>query len=158
MYRQHRDRKMLTAAVTTDDLAVRISGALRREFGELSCAVQRIANAMMPPADPRAVRNWWDGKNAPNSAQLMRLGQVSIEVRLELVNIMAAQSRIEAIAFETRKRHEALALATDRARGHYLAGEARVCASRPDCEIDRAAESPKYGRRHDDKPFVGGLT
>jgi hypothetical protein len=74
MYRANRDRKMLTAAVTSDDLAGRISAALRREFGDLSCAVQPIARAMQPPADPRAVRNWWDGSNAPGSAQLLRLG------------------------------------------------------------------------------------
>ncbi len=155
MSRANRDRKMLTAAVTTDSLAVRISAALHREYGEFSCAVQRIARAMSPPADPRAVRNWWEGKNAPRSAQMMQLGQVSGEVRLELVRILADQARNEVIAQEGRERHVALTLASDALVSPYLAAAASCGAAFPHHDVDRAVECAGRGDCRED-PAIDG--
>lgn len=118
MFRPKDDRRMLSYSISTDDLASRLAAALRREFGDLACAVQRIARAMVPPADPRAVRNWWDGRCAPSSAQLLRLGQLSSEVRIELLAILAdRQSRSETAMQEVRKRHDDLVQAVVRMQG-----------------------------------------
>lgn len=128
MSRPKRDRRMLITSVTTDDLAQRISGALHREFGELACAVKRIAGAMRPPADPRAVRNWWEAKNPPSAAQMMRLSQVSLQVRLELLAIIAGQQGQNELKLqEAYRRDETLVQATNRI------GDTRVAPQTPGC-------------------------
>jgi hypothetical protein len=140
MSRANRDRRMLTTTVTTDTLAERISLALRREFGEWGGAVKRLAAMMVPPADPRAVRNWWDGANAPSARQLLQLGQVSIEVRRELLDILAArESRAAHIAEDARRRHDEVTWLADAQLAQCLAAGPLAAPKCLDPLGDRAA-------------------
>lgn len=52
-------------------LAIEIASALRREFGEGSLQVKRIARLM--GVNPRTVKNWLQADNGPNGAGLVVL-------------------------------------------------------------------------------------
>jgi hypothetical protein len=52
--------------------------ALHREFGVSPAAVKSVAN--LANANERAVKNWFDAKNAPNGVYLVRLLEHSDEV------------------------------------------------------------------------------
>lgn len=56
--------------------------ALHREFGASPAAIKSVAN--LASANERAVKNWFDAKNAPNGVYLVRLLEHSDEV-LEVV-------------------------------------------------------------------------
>lgn len=60
---------MLTAELTSMELA----DALRKEHGDARFTAKRVARDI--DADPRAVTNWLQGKNAPSAAMLLRLMQ-----------------------------------------------------------------------------------
>ena len=51
--------------------AVLIAEALRREFGPGSAAVKKVAR--LANVNERAVKNWFEAKNAPNGELLVRL-------------------------------------------------------------------------------------
>lgn len=52
--------------------------ALHREFGDTPAAVKSVAT--LARANERAVKNWFDAKNAPNGVYLVRLLEHSDEV------------------------------------------------------------------------------
>src|SRR5579875_1390470 len=83
------DHKMLTACFDGDGLARTVRNALRAEYGDLNCATKRIATAM--DADPRAVRNWWEGISAPRTAQFVKLMKICPTLRQWFLEHLAAQ-------------------------------------------------------------------
>lgn len=80
--------EMLTAPLSADVLADRIGAALRRGWGDMRHATKRLSRRVQ--ADPRAVENWMAGRNAPQSAQLIRLMAECEAVRAE-VNALVEQ-------------------------------------------------------------------
>ena len=92
MWRSKDDRKMLTATapIRSETLAERVAAVLRREFGDLRCATKRIAQAVN--ADPRAVRNWWDGINAPQAGQLLTLARICPALRDEIDGLVIEEA------------------------------------------------------------------
>ncbi len=74
-----------------DPFALTVAGALRREFGESPAAVKIVARYAR--ANERAVKNWFDAKNAPSGELLVRLIQHSDEV-LESVLTLARRNEL----------------------------------------------------------------
>lgn len=75
-----------TPASAAQKIALSISQALRQDYSELTSAVKRIGR--ITGAHPRAIRNWYEGRNVPNSTHLMMLAQCSpnvLRVLLELI-------------------------------------------------------------------------
>ena len=74
---------MLTAVrpVTTDELAERISAALRRAVPQRH-ASKHVSRAV--DADPRAVENWFSAHCPPRSADLITLMAACEDVRAEV--------------------------------------------------------------------------
>lgn len=67
-------------------IAITIARALRDEYGGLSSAVKRIGRRT--GVHPRAIRNWYEGRNAPNSNHIILLAQSSpnvLKAVLELI-------------------------------------------------------------------------
>lgn len=67
-------------------IAALIANALREEYGALGSAVKRIGRRI--GAHPRAIRNWYEGRNAPNSVHLLLLAQSSPRVFSALLEVM----------------------------------------------------------------------
>lgn len=76
-----------TATIDTSDVAQRISAALRRQFGDLRHATKVVAAQI--GADPRALKNWLYGRNAPQLADALKLAIECDEVAAEIMKIIA---------------------------------------------------------------------
>jgi hypothetical protein len=74
-----------------DTFALAVAAALRREFGTSPAAVKTVAR--FARANERAVKNWFDAKNAPSGELLVRLMQCSDEV-LESVLSLAHRNEL----------------------------------------------------------------
>ena len=61
-----------------DSLPKAIAGALHRQYGGTQTAMKTVIEATH--ANPRAVRNWFDAKNAPSAKSLIALCRHSDEV------------------------------------------------------------------------------
>jgi hypothetical protein len=68
-----------------------VAAALRRGFGTNPAAVKKVAR--LTRANERAVKNWFDAKNAPSGELLVRLIQHSDEV-LECVLALARRNEL----------------------------------------------------------------
>jgi hypothetical protein len=71
--------------------AIVVANALRREFGDSAGAVKEVAR--LTRANERAAKNWFDAKNAPNGALLIRLIEHSDDV-LESVLTLARRQEL----------------------------------------------------------------
>lgn len=74
-----------------DRFAEAIAGALRREFGAVPGAVKQVVR--ITGANERAVRNWFEARNAPNGENLVILMGRSDEV-LEIVLQLAGRQEL----------------------------------------------------------------
>jgi hypothetical protein len=74
-----------------EPFAMVIAGALRREFGTSAVAVKQVA--FLARANERAVKNWFDAKNAPNGELLVRLIEHSDDV-LESILVLAHRNEL----------------------------------------------------------------
>ena len=74
-----------------DRFAEAIAGALRREFGTVPGAVKQVVR--ITGANERAVRNWFEARNAPNGENLVSLRGRSDEV-LEIVLQLAGRQEL----------------------------------------------------------------
>jgi hypothetical protein len=74
-----------------DRFAEAIAGALRREFGAVPGAVKQVVR--ITGANERAVRNWFEARNAPNGENLVILMGRSDEV-LEVVLQLAGRQEL----------------------------------------------------------------
>lgn len=80
-------------------VAVVVSMALRRGFGDSVASVKTVAR--LSGANERAVRNWFDAKNAPSGELLVRLIEHSDDV-LESVLALARRDQL----LKTKKIHD----------------------------------------------------
>ena len=65
-------------AVTDAELAQIVATALRRDFGESASAVKRIGQ--LTNANLRAIKNWYEARNAPSSDHLLLLARSSLSI------------------------------------------------------------------------------
>jgi len=63
--------QLLLTQITDRQVAVLVSQALRQEHAATDAVVKRIARATQ--ASPTTVRKWYEGQNAPSSANLLTL-------------------------------------------------------------------------------------
>lgn len=96
-----------------DTFALTVAEALRREFGTSPAAVKTVAR--FSRANERAVKNWFDAKNAPSGELLVRLIEHSDEV-LESVLVIAHRNDLltkKKITDARRELREILAVLDD---------------------------------------------
>lgn len=82
-----------SAATNEQFVAALIAKALREDYGELGSAVKRIGRRI--GANPRAIRNWYEGRNAPNSVHLLLLAQSSPRVFAALLELIGRTDLLE---------------------------------------------------------------
>lgn len=80
----------MQVAIGPDPIALRVSTALNREAGHLRNAIKLLARRT--GYDPRAVRNWFYGVNAPRAQELVALMIECDEVAAE-INKMVAEGK-----------------------------------------------------------------
>lgn len=83
---------------STQKIAHAISTALRQDYGELTSAVKRIGR--ITGVHPRAIRNWYEGRNVPNSVHLLMLAQSSPNVLRVLLQLIGHGYMAEFISWE----------------------------------------------------------
>ena len=79
-------------------IALAIANAPRKDYGELGSAVKRIGRRI--GAHPRAIRNWYEARNAPNSMHLLLLAQASPEVFQALLVLLGRSDILEVLQSE----------------------------------------------------------
>lgn len=62
-------------AISDEELAKIVAEALRQDFGESASAVKRIGQ--LTNANLRAIKNWYEARNAPSSGHLLLLARSS---------------------------------------------------------------------------------
>ena len=62
-------------AISDDELAQIVAAALRHDFGDMASAVKRIGQ--LTNANLRAIKNWYEARNAPSSGHLLLLARSS---------------------------------------------------------------------------------
>lgn len=62
-------------AISDEELAQIVAEALRQDFGESASAVKRIGQ--LTNANLRAIKNWYEARNAPSSGHLLLLARSS---------------------------------------------------------------------------------
>lgn len=62
-------------AISDDELAKIVASALRHDFGDNASAVKRIGQ--LTNASLRAIKNWYEARNAPSSGHLLLLARSS---------------------------------------------------------------------------------
>jgi hypothetical protein len=94
MSRPGMDRKMRkdVATLTSEATAKRIAEVLRQNYGDLRCATKRLGRLI--GADPRAVKNWISGTNAPRLAEAVRLMAECEDLRVA-INEMVEEVRCQ---------------------------------------------------------------
>lgn len=105
---------MNAAALPLDSrtVAERMAEALRRGYGHAKSAVKEIGRATY--ANDRSAQNWWEGRCAPNAADLIELMRDSDEVFDEVCRMAgrADSAQIDRIRAEL----DALRVVIERAR------------------------------------------
>ncbi len=62
-------------AISDEELAQIVAAALRHDFGDMASAVKRIGQ--LTNANLRAIKNWYEARNAPSSGHLLLLARSS---------------------------------------------------------------------------------
>lgn len=77
MSHQKKDRSFPTKITPIPDreLAQIIATLLRRDFGKYNSAVKQIG--LLTHANLKAIKNWYEGRNAPSAAHLLLLARLS---------------------------------------------------------------------------------
>ena len=91
-----KDQVFPSGSATSNEqfVATLIAKALREDYGALGSAVKRIGRRI--GANPRAIRNWYEGRNAPNSVHLLLLAQSSPRVFAALLELIGRSDLLEA--------------------------------------------------------------
>ena len=79
--------------VSSGHFSAAVAAALHRQYGQTHAAIKSVVAAT--GANPRAVRNWFDGKNAPRGHHLIALMGHS-DCMLEMV--LLAAGRVEVLS------------------------------------------------------------
>lgn len=98
--------QVLPIQVTDRQVAVLISQALRQEHRSSDAVVKRIARATN--ASPTTVRKWYEGQNAPSSANLLILMSTYDEVFQIILHILGRGDSTEADQQEQKPPSNAL--------------------------------------------------
>lgn len=80
------------SATSSDRFPEAIAGALRREFGAVPGAVKQVVR--ITGANERAVRNWFEARNAPSGENLVTLMGRSDEVLETVLHLAGRQDLI----------------------------------------------------------------
>ena len=77
MSHMKKDRSFPTKprAISDDELAQIVAAALRQDFGDMASAIKRIGQ--LTNANLRAIKNWYEARNAPSSGHLLLLARSS---------------------------------------------------------------------------------
>lgn len=102
-----------TPASPPDRFPEVIAGALRREFGAVPGAVKQVVR--ITGANERAVRNWFEARNAPSGENLVALMRQSEEVLETVLQLAGRQELVTArrLSGARDKLREMLALMDD---------------------------------------------
>jgi len=98
------------ASGRVDRFAEAVAGALRREFGAVPGSVKQVVR--ITGANERAVRNWFEGRNAPSGENLVILMGRSDEVLETILQLAGRQELATArrLSSARDKLHEMLKL------------------------------------------------
>ncbi|QTC89183.1 MULTISPECIES: hypothetical protein [Brevundimonas] len=96
-----------------DRFAEAVAGALRREFGAVPGSVKQVVR--ITGANERAVRNWFEARNAPSGENLVILMGRSDEVLETILQLAGRQELVTArrLSGARDKLHEMLKLIED---------------------------------------------
>jgi hypothetical protein len=83
-------------------IATVIASALRRDFGDSARGVKEAAR--LARANERAAKNWFDAKNAPNGALLIRLMEHSDDVLESVLTLAHRQELLKAKKIQDTRR------------------------------------------------------
>lgn len=102
-----------TSATSPDRFPEAVAGALRREFGAVPGAVKQVVR--ITGANERAVRNWFEARNAPSGENLVALMRQSEEVLETVLQLAGRQELVTArrLSGARDKLREMLALMDD---------------------------------------------
>ena len=81
-----------TSATSPDRFPEAVASALRREFGAVPGAVKQVVR--ITGANERAVRNWFEARNAPSGENLVALMRRSDEVLETVLHLAGRQDLI----------------------------------------------------------------
>lgn len=81
-----------TSATSPNRFPEAVAGALRREFGAVPGAVKQVVR--ITGANERAVRNWFEARNAPSGENLVALMGRSDEVLETVLHLAGRQDLI----------------------------------------------------------------
>ncbi len=113
MSRTKKDRKVRSISgivFPASAVAEAIARALHREFDGTQSAVKTVA--ALAGANPRAVKNWFDGRNAPSGESLISLCRHSNEVLGTFLLLAGRNERVSAVSVAQARDYVRKALET----------------------------------------------
>ncbi len=93
--------QVFSTQITDKLVAVLVSQALRHEHVAMDAVVKRIARATQ--ASPTTVRKWYEGQNAPSSANLLTLMGTYEGVLQTMLHIAGRGDLLEAVGDESKE-------------------------------------------------------
>ncbi len=84
----------MAASIPTERFPEAVANALRREFGAVPGSVKHVVR--ITGANERAVRNWFEARNAPSGENLVALMAHSDEVLETLLHLAGRQELVAA--------------------------------------------------------------
>jgi len=95
-------------AVSDEELTKIVASALRQDFGESASAVKRIGQ--LTNANLRAIKNWYEARNAPSSGHLLLLARSSPSILKFILEQIGGEDLLD--AFQLLSHHN-LAMAPE---------------------------------------------
>ncbi len=100
------------------DLAKNIGHALRQDFGEKPSAIKRIGQ--LTRAELRAIKNWYEGRNAPSSRHLLILARSSPALLKFMLQEIGGQDLVDAFGLLSKEEiQDKSVLKSDDQNGFY---------------------------------------
>lgn len=81
-------------AISDAELAVIVSEALRRDFGDQSSAIKQIGK--VTSASLRAIKNWYEARNTPSSGHLLLLARSSPSILQFVIGQVGGEDLLDA--------------------------------------------------------------
>lgn len=113
MSRSQVARKMLNVAHTQSvEIAHRLGEVLRARYGDLRSGAKRLGRLI--DADPRAVKNWLQGTNAPQLSHVIELMAADPVVEAEILDLVRGRREARCQALSSSSVSAGTALDSDR--------------------------------------------
>jgi hypothetical protein len=116
-------RKCEKCAAKDPDLDSKIAAAvaqvLRKNFSEINSAIKVIG--LQTGANPRAVRNWYEGRNAPSSSNIVLLARHMPAIIEVVLRLSGRENVWKAYELVTEHRNSLNGLPSDEVLEKYLA-------------------------------------